>query len=273
MNKPQPAIQVVQCDAITAVYPKPATLTYIDPPFNTGSIRNTTTSTVRFADTYGSVDNYVDWLTCRIANLRDMTQGNFVTHLDQRTSHYVKVELDRIFGQAAFQNEIIWKYNSGGAGKRRLAAKHDTLLWYTTTKHYPFNIQREPYATPNVTTRPGFHPDGRMLTDVWDISIISTTGNERVGYPTQKPLTLLNRLVHMLSNPGDLVADGFCGSGTTGVAAITNGRDFYGCDISRDAVEITAGRVGLAAESCKCPQSDPSRRLRYPHGCKVPNKR
>jgi site-specific DNA-methyltransferase (adenine-specific) len=243
--------QIVQCDAIAAIYPRPAALTYIDPPFNTGSTRSTTTTTATYTDTYGSIEDYIDWLIPRIDNLRHMTHGNFIVHVDPRTSHYLKIELDRIFGRTAFQNEIIWKYNSGGAGKRKLAAKHDTLLWYTTKKDYTFNIQRERYATPNVAHRAGFHPGGRMLTDVWDISIISTTGRERVGYPTQKPLALLDRIVRMFSNPGDLVADGFCGSGTTGVAAITNQRDFYGCDVNQTAVEITAGRTGLVADTTR----------------------
>jgi site-specific DNA-methyltransferase (adenine-specific) len=241
--------EIIAGDALLAEYPSPAALTYIDPPFNTGVARKTNTSDHSYGDAFGDVDSYVDWLVPRIAHLREMTHGNFIVHVDPRTSHYLKVKLDRIFGAANFQNEIIWRYNSGGAGKRKLAAKHDTLLWYTTIKDYTFNIEREPYATPNVAHRAGFHPHGRMLTDVWDISIISTTGSERVGYPTQKPLALLNRIVLMFSNPGNLVADAFCGSGTTGVAAVSNRRDFYGCDVSLAAAALAISRIGEACRS------------------------
>lgn len=230
-------------DATTLPTPPPFALTYMDPPFATGFRRTTTTSNLFYPDPPKNPDEYVRWLRPYLKYAQRNTFGNVVIHIDPRMSHYVKVEMDSLFGQDNFRNEIIWSYASGGAPQRKLASKHDTLLWYTTSIDYAFNIHREPYATPDVQDRPGFHPDGRMLTDVWNISIMATTSKERTGYPTQKPLPLLERLVTVLSDPHDWVADPFMGSGTTGVAALRNQRNFYGCDINPEAVKIATKRM------------------------------
>ena len=216
---------------------EPFDLLYIDPPFFTQRDFG------EFNDEWESLEFYLHFLTesldCIPSDAKDF---NLIVHVDPRTSHYVKVALDKKFGYSNFSSEIIWKYNSGGAGRKRLAQKHDTLLHYKIGEA-PFNVIREPYATPNVLGRKGFHADGRMLTDVWDIPIISTTGKERNGYPTQKPLALLKRVVEVFSNKGGLIVDTFCGSGTTGEAAVSLGRRFLGADINQNALDITESRL------------------------------
>jgi site-specific DNA-methyltransferase (adenine-specific) len=158
----------------------------------------------------------------------------------------VRVALDASLGIKNFRNEIIWAYNSGGASRRRFAQKHDSLLWYAKRDDYVFNVQREPYATPNAAQCPGFHPEGRMLTDVWPMSFISTTSRERVGYPTQKPLALARRVIAALSDPGDWVGDIFAGSGTVGVAAQQMGRHAFLVDANPDAIDVIRGRMSNA---------------------------
>ena len=230
-------VEELDCLNVGAAISGPASLVYIDPPFNTG--RNFK----EYSDVWRSVEDYILWLKPRLSACWDVIQdGNMVVHLDWRAVHYAKCAMDDIAGIKNFKNEIVWAYNSGGAGGNALSRKHDTLLWYSKGDN-AFNIQREPYATPNVLGRPGFNPDGRMLTDVWNIPFISTTSAERVGYPTQKPLKLLERIVSIYSNPGDLVVDGFCGSGTTGVAAAGLGRSSFMMDVNPNAVEIATARL------------------------------
>ncbi len=212
-------------------------LLYIDPPFFTQR------DFVAFDDRWDSFDVYINLIKASVSAVVAHNQNfNIIVHVDPRTSHYIKVALDKILGHNNFTSEIIWNYNSGGAGKNALAKKHDVMLHYRL-EDAPFNILREPYATPNVTGREGFNDAGRMLTDVWSIPIISTTGKERTGYPTQKPLALLDRIVQVFSNEGNTVMDTFCGSGTTGVAALMNRRNFIGSDISEEAVTLTKERL------------------------------
>jgi DNA modification methylase len=172
--------------------------------------------------------------------------GSIYLHVDPTASHYLKLVMDQIFGGQNFRNEIIWSYNSGGASKTDFAKKHDVILRYSKGKAWTHNIQREPYATPNVEGRDGFHPDGRMVTDVWPISFISTTSKERVGYPTQKPLALLERIIQASSNEGDVVLDPYMGSGTTCVAAAKLGRRFIGLDLTPLAVATAKARLDQA---------------------------
>ena len=216
----------------------PVDLIYIDPPFNTG--RNFG----EYNDAWHTMEDYVAWLTPRLKVCWDaIDNGSLVIHLDWRSVHYVKVAMDLLAGRKNFMNDIVWSYNSGGAGRRVLARKHDTLLWYAKGD-YVFNVMREPYATGNVSDRVGFHADGRMLTDVWRIPFISTTGSERCGYPTQKPLGLLDRVVGLFSPVGGFVVDGFCGSGTTGVSAKGLGRSCLLLDVNGSAVDVSLERLG-----------------------------
>jgi site-specific DNA-methyltransferase (adenine-specific) len=218
---------------------------YIDPPFATQKDRGD------YDDRWPSIESFTGWLTPYLAESERILKdtGSIVIHLDYRAIHYVRVAADKIFGYENMLNEIIWNYNSGGAGKRFLARKHDTMIWYAVDANsaYTYNVLREPYATPNVQGRPGFHPAGRMLTDVWNVPIISTTGLERVGYATQKPLKLMERVIEVFTNPGDQVLDFFCGSGTTGVACQKMGRGFWLVDQNPKAIQICEGRLGINA--------------------------
>ena len=172
--------------------------------------------------------------------------GSLFVHLDYREVHYVKVLLDRIFGRRSFINEIIWAYDYGGRSKNRWPAKHDTLLWYA--KHpqkYTFNyeaIDRIPYLAPKMAG-PEKASRGKTPTDVWWMTIVPTTSKEKTGYPTQKPLRLLERIVRVHSNPGEVVLDFFAGSGTTGEAAARNGRGFLLVDQSPDALAVMQRRL------------------------------
>jgi len=222
-------------------------LVYLDPPFFTGHDKGD------FDDRWPSLQSYLMWLENHVMASYEVLRsgGNFILHLDWHAVHAAKVSTDRIF-KDGFVNEIIWNYASGGASTRRLSRKHDNLLWYVKGGErapYTFNTMREPYATPDVEGRPGFHPDGRVLTDVWNISILSTTAKERTGYATQKPLALMDRIVRLFSNREDFVLDPMCGSGTTGVAATLAGRNSVLIDKNPEAIKITRQRMDTARVS------------------------
>lgn len=241
----------------------------IDPPFMTNTTR-TEQGGAAFDDRWaGGIGEYVAFLKPRLIEMRRLldVRGTLYVHLDWRTSHYAKVALDGIFGAENFLNEIIWSYRTGGRSSRWFARKHDVILVYCRKLgEHVFNLQRggafrtdglnrDANGRPYKSTRSGrlyFHPDGPALTDVWEIPFLSTVSNERVGYPSQKPRALLERIVRASSNPGDLVADFFCGSGTTLVAAKALGRRYLGCDESADAVRIAQRRLsqsGISSES------------------------
>lgn len=218
-------------------------MVYVDPPFFTQKSHGD------FDDRWDDIEQYVNDVTWHIAHGVDALKpgGNLLVHLDWHAVHHVKVALDLMAkshtSAAEFQNEIIWKYNSGGASKRRLSRKHDTILWYTKNgAEYTFNPIREPY--PHAYKGAAFHPDGKLLSDVWtDIGFIGTSSSERVGYATQKPVKLLERLLSLFSNPGDTVMDFYCGSGTTGVAAHNLGRNAILIDKNPDAIRLANARL------------------------------
>lgn len=216
-------------------------LVYVDPPFFTQKNHGD------FDDRWDSLDEYVNALMWRIYHGWDALRpgGNLLVHLDWHAVHYVKVKLDILMQDepGEFQNEIIWKYNSGGASKRRLSRKHDNILWYTKNgAEYTYNVMREPY--PHAYKGDAFHPDGKMLSDVWtDIPFIGTSSKERVGYATQKPVKLLERIIALFSNPGDTVLDFYCGSGTTGVAAQNLGRNALLIDKNPEAIRLAHARL------------------------------
>lgn len=220
---------------------------YVDPPFMSQKTR--TGSAGSYEDKFeGGLESYIDHLEDRLRALRVSLKptGTVMVHVDPRVSHYVKVMMDDVFGIDNFINEIAWCYNSGGAGKRTLAKKHDTILFYGYGPDYQFNVTREPYPH-DYGDKPGFHPDGRMLNDWWQIGFLSTRSAERCGYPTQKPLALLERILDVAVKPGDTVLDFFCGSGTTGVAATRKGCKFILCDENPEAVQHAGSRIFLEA--------------------------
>lgn len=216
---------------------------YIDPPFfcqrNFGE----------FQDSWDSIDDYMQMLVPTFIEAKRVLKdtGNICVHVDWHASHHVRLALDCIFGYQNFRNEIIWCYNSGGASKRHLARKHDNLFVYCKNPELSkFNVLREPYPN-DYGGRDGFHPEGRMLNDWWQIGIISSTASERNGYPTQKPIQLLERLINIYTDKDDLVLDFFCGSGTTLHAALNLGRSAVGVDKNHNAIEISRKRLADAS--------------------------
>ena len=246
-----------------------ARLIYIDPPFNTGREQARDRMRVSaskegsrggfagrryevervdspaYADAF---DDYLGFLMTRIeAALPCLSDdGSLFVHLDYREVHYVKVALDRLLGRERFRNEIIWAYDFGGRPKRWWPAKHDTILWYVMDpKSYVFQfdeMDRIPYMAPGLVGKEKA-ARGKTPTDVWWHTIVPTNGKEKTGYPTQKPLGVLERIVKVHTEPGDLVLDFFAGSGTTGDAAARNGRDFVLIDEHPDAITIMEQRL------------------------------
>ncbi len=242
-------------------------LIYVDPPFNSNrTVGNARRSELFFPDRYkGGLEGYLSFLRPRIVEMHRLLsqRGSLYVHLDSRTVHYVKVVLDALFGPDQFLNEIIWSYRTGGRTGRWFARKHDTILLYARQRgRNTFNRQRggtyrtldlkmTSDGTPYKATRAGrlhFHPDGPVVSDVWDIPFLSTVSKERTHYPTQKPEALLERIIRASSNPGELVADFFCGSGTTLVVAKRLGRRWLGCDSNANAVELTERRLARTPE-------------------------
>lgn len=243
---------------------------YVDPPFNTGKAqvrRTLTTRKVtdggdrtgfgghRFATTevgrraYGDTfEDYLGFLRPRLEQAHRVLadDGSLLVHLDYREVHYVKVMLDQIFGRDSFINEIIWAYDYGARAKKRWPAKHDNILWYAKDpKNYVFNydaMDRIPYMAPGLVG-PEKAARGKTPTDVWWHTIVSPGGKEKTGYPTQKPLGVVRRLVAVHSEPGDLLLDFFAGSGTLGEAGARLGRHVTLIDAHEDAIEVMRARL------------------------------
>jgi len=245
-------------------------LIYIDPPFNTGTTqkrdriktirdeagdrtgfggkRYRTVKTAAAASYIDAFDDYVGFLRPRMEEARRVLTptGSLFVHIDPREVHYVKVMLDGIFGRASFQNEIIWAYDYGARSKKRWPSKHDNILWYTKDpERFTFNLEasdRIPYMAPGLVGAKKA-ARGKTPTDVWWHTIVSPTGKEKTGYPTQKPLGILERIIRVHSNKGDTVLDFFAGSGTTGEAAARNQRQFLLIDQNNEALATMRSRL------------------------------
>ena len=260
-----------ECGRVLPTLPRGlARLLYVDPPFNTGRAQKRERIKVTrkkdgerrgfggetfevkkvqdtrvFADSF---DDFTGFLLPRIeAALPCLTKdASLFVHLDAREVHYVKVALDQLLGRESFMNEIIWAYDYGGRPKNRWPPKHDTILWYARDPGsyvYEYDaIDRIPYMAPGLVG-PEKAARGKVPTDVWWNTIVSPTGREKTGYPTQKPLRILERIVRAHSDPGDLVVDFFAGSGTTGEAAARTGRDYLLVDSNPEAVAVMAARL------------------------------
>jgi site-specific DNA-methyltransferase (adenine-specific) len=196
-------------------------------------------------------DDYLGFLEPRLVELRRVLhpQGTLYLHLDYREAHYVKVALDGLFGRDCFLNELVWAYDYGAKSRRRWPAKHDTILVYVRDPAaYYFDgeaVDREPYMAPGLVTAEKA-ARGKRGTDVIWHTIVSPTGRERTGYPTQKPEGLVRRFVQASSRPGDLCLDPFAGSGTLGAVALALGRRALLMDSSEEAVRVMRGRLELA---------------------------
>ena len=271
---PEGASAVVHGENLTVLESLPDesfSLVYLDPPFNTGrdQVRRTTRSVpvahgegdrVGFAGrsyetVMGSLRRYEDsfadylgFLEPRLAHARRVlaNHGTLYVHLDYREVHYVKILLDALFGRECFLNEIIWAYDFGGRTTRRWPAKHDTILVYVKDPAaYHFSsedVDREPYMAPGLVG-PEKAARGKLPTDVWWHTIVSPTGREKTGYPTQKPAGVLRRIVTASSRPGDWVLDFFAGSGTTGAVSAELGRRFVCVDSNPEAVDVMRQRL------------------------------
>lgn len=252
-------------------------LIYIDPPFGTGQVRRLqsirTGAGEKTRNGFGgriynfevvsahnyrddmALEEYLGFLHERLAEMHRLLRpdGSLYLHLDFHAVHFARLMLDEIFGPERFLNEIVWAYDYGGRARDKWARKHDNILWYAKSDRWSFNrdeIDRIPYMAPGlVGTEKAAR--GKLPTDTWWMTIVPTNSKERTGYPTQKPVKLLERIIRASSKPGDLIADFFGGSGTTGVAAKRLGRRFILVDENLEAIQIAERR--LAAEAGPSP--------------------
>ncbi|MBI4568290.1 MAG: site-specific DNA-methyltransferase [Planctomycetes bacterium] len=281
-------------------------LVYLDPPFGTGTTRWASAFHARggasFADPRATDGDYLSllhetfWLLAR----EMPPAGNLIVHLDSTAAPAARLLLDETFGPAAFRNEIVWHYASGGRARRTLSRKHDLLLWYSRARRprfFPEAVARPRHRCPvcggerrawnhlrravddtgravrtvRSAGRLYVYPDDGLASpgDVWsDISTLQQKDPERTGYATQKPERLLARVVAAFSAPGDTVGDFFCGSGTTLAAAERLGRGFVGGDLNPAAVEIAAARLAALA-----PQGAAPARWRLDQPAELPRRR
>lgn len=235
-------------------------LIYLDPPFFTRKVRRSRGGEAGYDDRWpGGLKEYMHFLRSLVEAAVPLlsARGVIALHLDWRCSHYGRLELESALGAANFVNEIIWAYRTGGLSKRYLARKHDTICVYAKSARYTFNLAREKsylshrYGFSNVTIHEdeAGHYTLAALRDVWDIPALRGNQPEYLGYPTQKPLALLRRLVGCFTGPGDRVLDLCCGSGTALAAAVMAGRHAVGCDRSPQAIELARARLAAVTSS------------------------
>jgi site-specific DNA-methyltransferase (adenine-specific) len=244
-------------------------LVYIDPPFNTGGRqRRRTLETIAAADgnrvgfqgrRYATrvlaessyrdcFGDYLAFLEPRLREARRLLapSGTLYFHIDYREAHYCKLLLDELFGRECFLNEIIWAYDYGARARRRWPAKHDTILVYVRDpERYYFDaeaVDREPYMAPGLVTAEKA-ARGKLPTDVWWHTIVSPTGKEKTGYPTQKPEGIVRRMVLASTRVGDWCLDFFAGSGTLGAVAAKLRRRYVLIDSSSEAVSVARARL------------------------------
>lgn len=263
--------RVILSDNLTALQSLPdesVDLIYIDPPFNTGKVqrreyvrtvqdavtgdrtgfkgeryRTEKLSSESFPDSFS---DYIGFLRPRMEEAKRVLKktGTFYFHVDYREVHYCKVMLDEIFGRENFLNEIIWAYDYGAKTKKRWPAKHDNILVYVKSEDYVFNVDevdRIPYMAPDMAG-PEKAARGKLPTDVWWHTIVSPTGKEKLGYPTQKPIGILKRIVSASCPADGLCLDFFAGAGSFGAAALDRGRRFILVDNNPAALTIMRKR-------------------------------
>ncbi|MCX6055917.1 MAG: site-specific DNA-methyltransferase [Chloroflexi bacterium] len=243
-------------------------LIYIDPPFNTGKTQSRTqikteksstgdrtgfqgnryqTITIGSKSYSDLFDDFLAFLEPRLTEAKRILKpnGSLYFHIDYREVHYCKILLDQIFGRECFLNEIIWAYDYGARTRKKWPTKHDNILWYAKDPdHYIYNvdmIERIPYMSPGLVG-PEKAAIGKLPTDTWWHTIVPTNGKEKTGYPTQKPVGILRRIIGASSNPGEKVLDFFAGSGTVGAVCLESGRNFILVDNNPQALETMAVR-------------------------------
>ncbi len=273
------ASKVILADNLSVLQSMPDAcidLIYIDPPFNTGKqqtrmhlkteqsetgdrtgFQGKRYQTVKvgsrsYTDMY---DDYLAFLEPRLQQAHRVLKphGSLYFHIDYREVHYCKVLLDQVFGRESFINEIIWAYDYGARTRKKWPPKHDNILWYAKDpQQYTFNydaIDRIPYLSPGLVG-PEKAARGKTPTDTWWHTIVPTNGSEKTGYPTQKPLGIIRRIITASSNPGDMVMDFFAGSGTVGAVCLELHRDFILVDNNSQAFEVIKKRF------TGCPEID-----------------
>jgi DNA modification methylase len=239
-----PPFEIVEGDCLDVLAARAAgfaDLAYLDPPFNTGRAQRGTVG--RYADRWPDLAAYLEAMRARLAaTCRALApDGAILVHCDWRTCHHLRLALDDLLGPDRFVNHLVWAYGLGGSSPRRFARKHDDILYYARSDRYHF----EPPLVPATSNR----LRGRLKKagDVLDIPAINNMAAERTGYPTQKPLALLDLLVGACCPPGGLVLDPFCGSGTAVAAAVRSGRRGVGIDTNPAAIGIARRRCLEAA--------------------------
>ena len=243
--------RLYQCDNLELLKQLPDNyidLIYCDILYNTGK------KFKDYVDNLGTTKQAIDWYEPRLIEMQRILKetGSIYLQCDYRLVHYLKINMDKVYGDNNFRRDIIWCYTSGGISKSDFPCKHDNILKYSKSKTYTYNPILKPYSEKTLkrglTKCKGDYElsdQGTPIVDWWnDITpLLSPTCYERTGYDTQKPKALLERIIKSSSNEGDLVADFFMGSGTTGEVALELGRKFIGCDIGDRACEITKDRI------------------------------
>ncbi len=254
-------------------------LVYLDPPFFTQKTHRMTTrdrtSEFSFDDVWSSHFEYAEFLYERLSEIKRVMHSSAAIffHCDRNASHIVRLLLDEQFGPENFRSEIIWHFRRWSSVQKKLLPAHQTIFFYTKSDTYKFNTVYEDYSSATNVDQilqrrkrdaygktvydrdesgdfiPSGTKKGVPLSDVWQIPYLNPKARERVGYPTQKPVRLLERIIHIASNENDFVLDPFCGSGTALVAATLANRHSIGIDISRDAIEIARRRLAKPIKS------------------------
>ncbi|WP_104195506.1 site-specific DNA-methyltransferase [Cryobacterium sp. M15] len=280
-TSPSRVIHANNLDVLPGLPDGAFTLIYLDPPFNTGrSQKRQSTTSVRSVSADGShavgtitgfkgqryerikgdllgyddqFEDYWAFLEPRLIEAWRLLadDGTLYLHLDYREAHYAKVLLDALFGRECFLNELIWAYDYGAKSKNKWPTKHDTILVYVKNPaRYYFDsttVDREPYMAPGLVT-PEKVAKGKLPTDVWWHTIVSPTGKEKTGYPTQKPIGILRRIIQASSREGDWVLDFFAGSGTTGAVAAALDRRFVLIDQNPEAFSVMRARFAPVSD-------------------------
>lgn len=258
---------------LDTITPESIDLVYVDPPFFTQAVHHLLTrdgkKSFSFSDVWDDDNSYAHFIYQRLAKIREKIKptGSIFFHCDKSASHIIRLLLDSVFGAEYFQSEIVWSYRRWSNAKRGLLNNHQTIYFFSKSSHFKFFPIYQSYSpSTNIDqimqkrardernkTIYARRDTGEIISngakkgvplgDVWDIPFLNPKAKERVGYPTQKPVMLLNQMIELTTAPGDTVLDPFCGSGTTLVAAQALGRNAIGIDISHEAVELTKERL------------------------------
>ena len=259
-------------DLPSLITPASVDLVYADPPFGTGAAKRTPPGAARagrtvsatYEDGLGDVEAWLAWIEPRLRATVPLLKptGSILLHVDWRTSHRARVLLDEVLGAERFVNHLVWSYGLGGSSPRRFARKHDDILFYCVDpERYWFEPARVPATSRRMAGQMKKATDVIEIpapepADVIRIPALNNMASERTGYPTQKPLALLELLVRACCPPGGLVVDPCCGSGTTLIAAARAGQRALGCDVSEEAVRLSRERMGAAEDPTLAPRHD-----------------